>query len=1099
MHRCWTLGWLLLAGVAWAEPSELDIYPPSVEQANPRIMLLLDNSAAMTQTPDNDPASQVADPIPDAFCATTYSDRKFCILKQALLELLDPAAESHWGNNVAVGLATYFGPQSNYVIDPEDSKPADFDTANGFVPTSRILTEVKPLDAIWGVVNGVEITQRQHLMGVISDLQPEFAAPLLGSYFDVLEYLSGGVALKDTSQHVESVLESANSTTYRQGLPDQDNQCSVNDHLIVLTGGQSQGEDLSLFANGGVTEFAAIRHFLALDSGTTTIGNGCSANTYSSLDSATFEQGITDCASALAAQAADVVDGKANGIVTHIVGISTPTILDAALEGWANAGAGTFDKADSKNELKQVINSAYVQAQDHSVVAVGPGVGINQAHQFSYLNDLYFSLFRPSNTGFWYGNLKKYKVKVKNNTPGIFDANDKNIDANGDGYFDAGVESYWFDDNDYKLPAAPAAYDDDGDMVYVGGAANRIRDLQHRRLYTTVNGQLTLLSGSDTATAAHNAVRAKMMPTGAYPAAAQSALNVRYSNVLRWLLGEDAATDNDNKNEWQQLTLDATDVPARTRRALYGSAIHSSPTVVNYTSTYQSGGQTLPLAAANQKNLVFMSTNDGKLYVVDGNDQRTDGANGALSGGAEKLAFMPETFITRPDNTTPSKVEALYSAARTPVGGQPLIYGLDGTWTAWRQDVNGDGNITAAAKDFVYLYGGMRRGGRHYFGLNMTDANNVNPAMSLLFELVGGSAGPLVNMGQTWSEPTLALIKLAQDRSMVVMIVGGGYDPAYDTGRPATTPLGAQIYIVAALDSGAIHAGDIMWWGSLGSSNGSHSMLAMTQSIPSKVKTLDRDGDGYTDHFYVGDLGGQLWRFDFDPDPVDDVSIIRGGEGSVIASVGVAALGGAASEGARNANDRRFFYPPSAAILKDVSGVKYVGLAIGSGLLTDPTNQLNTTVQERFYFIRDYQAFNASADAATVTAINLTLPSEKMLGSPLIVDGKVYYSTYYRGNAVATDACTVPQGKAALYSYTPGDAVSTTLLTQQPQSLASSLITLLITIPGTDANGNPDPSKDRTDLIGLGGGPAGAFDLPDVDMGKIRKTLWKQCGDETCN
>ena len=37
---------------------------------------------------------------------------------------------------------------------------------------------------------------------------------------------------------------------------------------------------------------------------------------------------------------------------------------------------------------------------------------------------------------------------------------------------------------------------------------------------------------------------------------------------------------------------------------------------------------------------------------------------------------------------------------------------------------------------------------------------------------------------------------------------------------------------------------------------------AMKYCIPSDIAKIDIDGDGKVDRLYVGDIGGQMWRFD---------------------------------------------------------------------------------------------------------------------------------------------------------------------------------------------------------------------------------------------
>src|SRR5690606_20417087 len=116
----------------------------------------------------------------------------------------------------------------------------------------------------------------------------------------------------------------------------------------------------------------------------------------------------------------------------------------------------------------------------------------------------------------------------------------------------------------------------------------------------------------------------------------------KITDVVNWLRGDDIL------NEWPRATLDLPEAQrqaAKVTRTLYGAPIHSSPVVVNYTSTTQSGtGPRLPLEPDDQVNLIFVSTNDGKLYAVD------------AATGNEKLAFVPGAFLKRPSDATPSMI-----------------------------------------------------------------------------------------------------------------------------------------------------------------------------------------------------------------------------------------------------------------------------------------------------------------------------------------------------------------------------------------------------------------------------------------------------------
>src|SRR5687767_8748556 len=72
----------------------------------------------------------------------------------------------------------------------------------------------------------------------------------------------------------------------------------------------------------------------------------------------------------------------------------------------------------------------------------------------------------------------------------------------------------------------------------------------------------------------------------------------------------------------------------------------------------------------------------------------------------------------------------------------------------------------------VWVYFGLRRGGRHYYALDVTD--RLSPRLMW-------KAGPdeLPGVGETWSTPSLARVRVGgatQNGENLVVILGGGYD-----------------------------------------------------------------------------------------------------------------------------------------------------------------------------------------------------------------------------------------------------------------------------------------------------------------------------------
>ena len=98
-----------------------------------------------------------------------------------------------------------------------------------------------------------------------------------------------------------------------------------------------------------------------------------------------------------------------------------------------------------------------------------------------------------------------------------------------------------------------------------------------------------------------------------------------------------------------------------------------------------------------------------------------------------------------------------------------------------------------------------------------------------------------------------------------MLIFGGGYDtnqdddPALATRPRRVDNVGRGIFVVD------VESGDLIWSVSPSDGPANHTKLdEMQYSIPSDLRVIDLDLDGNVDQMYVGDMGGQIWRFDFD-------------------------------------------------------------------------------------------------------------------------------------------------------------------------------------------------------------------------------------------
>jgi type IV pilus assembly protein PilY1 len=259
-----------------------------------------------------------------------------------------------------------------------------------------------------------------------------------------------------------------------------------------------------------------------------------------------------------------------------------------------------------------------------------------------------------------------------------------------------------------------------------------------------------------------------------------------------------------------------------------------------------------------------------------------------------------------------------------------------------------------------------------------------------------------------------------------VVIFAGGYDTNQDPNTAnlqasqSTDSVGKAIYIVDA------ETGQRLWVGQ-GVSGGDTQFSNMDYSIPSDIRIIDVNADGLADQMYVGDMGGQVWRFDFQPFHQSG-QLVHGG---VIARLN-----------ARNAeNARRFYNEPDVALVSG-DGQHFLSVSIGSGWRAHP---LNEQVDDRFYMIRsnsvytrpegygrnlgstsspDWQPIQES-DLVNVTdqlepvlnehgwMLELENSGEKVLSRSITINNQVIFTTYEP--AASGDTCSPAIGGGSIY------------------------------------------------------------------------------------
>jgi type IV pilus assembly protein PilY1 len=207
----------------------------------------------------------------------------------------------------------------------------------------------------------------------------------------------------------------------------------------------------------------------------------------------------------------------------------------------------------------------------------------------------------------------------------------------------------------------------------------------------------------------------------------------------------------------------------------------------------------------DRKPMIYVGSNDGMLHALDAKDL------------TEQWAFIPGAVfrnlweLTKPD----------YSH-RYFVDGSPNV-----------------GDAYFSGKWHTVLVGGLNKGGRSIYALDVTDptsTSEADAANKLLWEFTDP------DLGYTFSQP--AVVRMHNGKWAAVF--GNGYN----SGEGGIGSGKAILYIVDVKDGSIIKKLDTDVGGS-GTPNG----LATPVLV-------DSDGDRVVDSAYAGDLRGNLWKFD---------------------------------------------------------------------------------------------------------------------------------------------------------------------------------------------------------------------------------------------
>ena len=627
--------------------------------------------------------------------------------------------------------------------------------------------------------------------------------------------------------------------------------------------------------------------------------------------------------------------------------------------------------AENPNDLADAIIAAVQDIISRTSTFTSPVVPITRTVSGDWV---YLALFKPLVGNFWEGDVVKYRLNyLANGDVDIVGADGNPV------YYDNGAlredaVPYWstkrWADGDFD----PSLGDEC--LAYTGTPCNYIHN-SARNLYTYL-GATTDLTDSQNAFSTGN------LDDPSTPLVVEGLLNsttlgnptTGLDTLIQYIRGADS------------LNTDLTKINDN-REVITGDILHSKPLVVQYKN------------ASTIQTYLFYGANDGMLHAVHDSEGPLTGTYlSVIHLGTESWAFIPPDQLHR--------LKLLLEGT-----GHP--YFVDASPKVYMRDLNGDGLIEALAGDTAILVFGLRKGGTSYYALNVTDPEN--PVLSWwISQMTAANAAALgipaptytiSELGETWSEPEFAVVKTTDlvddpatpvfegDAGTEVVIFGGGYSADNSKGRGVFARnilTGAPVWQYTIVENASMQ----------------YSIPSEVRLVTGSLKSEVNASRTFLDKFYVGDTGGQMWRFGKFTDltfPDANLNMNSPWTGERIFRTGTAT--------------QKFFYPPSVVRLYD-----YHLVYMMTGNREDPCNQ---TTSDAVYVVKDNHAISTPLTLSDlVNTSGLTCPysgtidkgwylslglGEKVLAESSVFGGAFYFTTFTPND----DPC-LPGGLARLYA-----------------------------------------------------------------------------------
>jgi type IV pilus assembly protein PilY1 len=443
------------------------------------------------------------------------------------------------------------------------------------------------------------------------------------------------------------------------------------------------------------------------------------------------------------------------------------------------------------------------------------------------------------------------------------------------------------------------------------------------------------------------------------------------ANYLNYLRG-------DRKNESNSSVTGSTKA-YRSRTLLLGDVVNSKVAPVGapqqtFSNSVNPGYAAFKTTWASRPTMVYVGANDGMLHAF----------NGALTGtgaGTEAFAYVPNALFSGPDDPTAVRTDELSEL------GNPNYahhYYVDATAVNFDIDFNyaGGGKTTTsdANSDWrTVLIGGLGKGGKSFFAIDVTDPAGMSTEATVASKVLWEVSIP-TTMGYSFGTPTVVKTK----KYGWVVVLTSGYNNGDNVG---------YLYVVNPKTGAVLET---------------MSTVTAAPGLTYASAYVQDFTDGTSDAVYVGDLNGQLWRF--------DLTALTGTYPSPVKLATV-------TDSAGNAQ------PITTAPLIEVQpNTKKRFVMFGTGQLLAATD-ITSNKEQGFYAVLDgtASAFKSAISRPVVRADLMAVP-DLTTGVTLTSTSNGWYYDFGAGSGVGWRLVNSPTANDGIVSFTTmltkGDACS---------------------------------------------------------------------------